>query len=100
MKILAVEIHQYNDAEPDMYFDCRLLGSYSGVYDTLIDYYEEWEYYDQGNSPQQETKGSVLAGIGITDFQPDHFYLCQNYPNPFNPVTTIEFSLPERSGQH
>ncbi len=28
---------------------------------------------------------------------PVQFALAQNYPNPFNPVTTINFSLPERS---
>ncbi|MFH2050773.1 MAG: T9SS type A sorting domain-containing protein [bacterium] len=28
---------------------------------------------------------------------PYRFELSQNYPNPFNPVTTIEYSLPERS---
>ncbi|MFH1699431.1 MAG: right-handed parallel beta-helix repeat-containing protein [Candidatus Zixiibacteriota bacterium] len=28
---------------------------------------------------------------------PYRFDLSQNYPNPFNPVTTIEYSLPERS---
>jgi hypothetical protein len=28
---------------------------------------------------------------------PYRFELSQNYPNPFNPVTTIEYSLPQRS---
>jgi len=28
---------------------------------------------------------------------PDHYTLYQNYPNPFNPVTTIEYSLPEKA---
>ena len=28
---------------------------------------------------------------------PDAWSLSQNYPNPFNPVTTISFSLPERT---
>ena len=28
---------------------------------------------------------------------PYRFELSQNYPNPFNPVTTIQYSLPERS---
>lgn len=31
------------------------------------------------------------------DLLPYRFELSQNYPNPFNPVTTIEYSLPERS---
>lgn len=31
------------------------------------------------------------------DILPYQFELSQNYPNPFNPVTTIEYSLPERS---
>jgi probable HAF family extracellular repeat protein len=28
---------------------------------------------------------------------PDNYYLAQNYPNPFNPVTTIRYSIPQRS---
>ncbi|MEW6051724.1 MAG: T9SS type A sorting domain-containing protein [Candidatus Zixiibacteriota bacterium] len=31
------------------------------------------------------------------DILPYRFELSQNYPNPFNPVTTIEYSLPERN---
>lgn len=40
------------------------------------------------------------GGVGIQNVstsQPDKFYLEQNYPNPFNPVTTIKFSLPQKS---
>ncbi|GAB4295802.1 MAG: hypothetical protein Kow0098_18440 [Ignavibacteriaceae bacterium] len=29
--------------------------------------------------------------------KPDKFELFQNYPNPFNPVTSIKFSIPEKS---
>jgi len=28
---------------------------------------------------------------------PEKFELAQNYPNPFNPVTTIQYSIPDRS---
>ncbi|NQV18864.1 MAG: T9SS type A sorting domain-containing protein, partial [Armatimonadetes bacterium] len=28
---------------------------------------------------------------------PHEYSLSQNYPNPFNPVTTIQYSLPQRS---
>ena len=34
--------------------------------------------------------------VEINDNIPTEFKLSQNYPNPFNPVTTINFSLPER----
>ena len=33
----------------------------------------------------------------LGEILPYRFELSQNYPNPFNPVTTIEYSLPERS---
>lgn len=43
----------------------------------------------------------VISGVlpveqTIVDI-PEKFYLEQNYPNPFNPVTTIQYSLPQRS---
>ena len=31
------------------------------------------------------------------DEKPTEFSLSQNYPNPFNPITTIEYSIPERT---
>ncbi|MBU1117336.1 MAG: T9SS type A sorting domain-containing protein [Bacteroidetes bacterium] len=54
------------------------------------------------------TQSGVFAAFTydiITDVEDDDhgellpylFELSQNYPNPFNPVTTIEYSLPERS---
>lgn len=41
--------------------------------------------------------GIKMTGItGESGILPDRITLEQNYPNPFNPITTIEFSLPER----
>lgn len=39
---------------------------------------------------------SVLVSVDDFDDSPTEYKLRQNYPNPFNPVTTINFSLPER----
>ncbi|MCB9249079.1 MAG: hypothetical protein H6613_11340 [Ignavibacteriales bacterium] len=36
---------------------------------------------------------SVEVDLGI----PNKFDVAQNYPNPFNPITTIAYSIPERS---
>jgi hypothetical protein len=48
--------------------------------------------------------GDVCDGtatdVGDSDTQPGlprSFILAQNYPNPFNPLTTISYSVPERS---
>lgn len=39
-----------------------------------------------------------LVSVENSDnLSPENFYLAQNYPNPFNPVTTIQFSIPQRS---
>lgn len=40
----------------------------------------------------------VIVGIDNSIIGlPDKYQLNQNYPNPFNPVTTIEFTIPQRS---
>ena len=38
-----------------------------------------------------------LLKISRAEALPTSYNLAQNYPNPFNPVTTIEFSLPEKA---
>jgi flagellar hook assembly protein FlgD len=40
------------------------------------------------------------GGHPTAELIPERFALSQNWPNPFNPMTTIEYSLPERSGVH
>jgi photosystem II stability/assembly factor-like uncharacterized protein len=39
----------------------------------------------------------VITGVESEIQQPIEFSLMQNYPNPFNPVTTIKYSIKERS---
>ena len=41
--------------------------------------------------------GSLITSIENRQLTPNLFSVSQNYPNPFNPVTTIEFTLSERS---
>jgi hypothetical protein len=41
-----------------------------------------------------------VTGIGEDQgllLTPNNYNLAQNYPNPFNPVTTIQYSIPQRS---
>jgi hypothetical protein len=90
--LLAVEVHQADDSEGDLYFECRLV---EGVGDTLIDYGEAWDCYDAGTAPKEETKGSLAAVDPGQDTNPRSFCLEQNYPNPFNPSTTIVFDVPK-----
>jgi len=41
--------------------------------------------------------GDQITAVEEHGAIPTEFKLFQNYPNPFNPVTTISFSLPQRS---
>ncbi len=40
--------------------------------------------------------GDITTGVDDIDNIPLVFDLRQNYPNPFNPVTTIQYSLPQK----
>ncbi len=39
----------------------------------------------------------VTTAVSREDHIPAEFSLKQNYPNPFNPITTINYSIPEKS---
>lgn len=50
-----------------------------------------------GSAPDLGAFETDYATSISKQFVAKNFELMQNYPNPFNPVTTIKFSLPERS---
>jgi len=57
---------------------------------------------DVGNNGTIDDTLSLKNEVtGIKDegslLSPDSYNLAQNYPNPFNPVTTIQYSIPNRS---
>lgn len=54
-------------------------------------------YYDATKSYLKYANSTLSTIIKNEIDFPYQFVLKQNYPNPFNPVTTITFSLPERS---
>lgn len=46
---------------------------------------------------KRNPNGNVTGIENINSELPTAFELSQNYPNPFNPVTTIQYSIPQRS---
>jgi flagellar hook assembly protein FlgD len=58
------------------------------VGDVCRTWYDGVSYAEVGN-------GSVVS-VSKEVNVPKEFVLGQNYPNPFNPMTTIDYSLPEK----
>ncbi len=56
---------------------------------------------DVGNDGTIDDTITVINTVDVDDKGslgiPQEFNLAQNYPNPFNPVTTIKYSIPQRS---
>jgi len=87
--VLAVEIHQAANDVNDFAFDLRLVNP-----QPVIEYGSNWRYFDAGNSPETQTKGTGIS----TDYsyQLPKTNLFQNFPNPFNAETLIKFYIPEK----
>lgn len=51
-----------------------------------------WMYVDYLAVPSK-----VITSVETIAAKPNNYSLEQNYPNPFNPVTTIQYSIPEKS---
>ena len=66
---------------------------FPGVIDDMI-------IYNVGLSNSQVAdlyQGNLVSVSNTTNESPKKFKLNQNYPNPFNPITTIQYSIPQRS---
>lgn len=90
--ILGVEVHQRNDDAEDLLFNLKIIDP-----TTVIDYGDEWYYFDEGTEPEIQILGSVgIENSLVTELK--GFELYQNYPNPFNAETSIKYVV--RSNNH
>jgi probable HAF family extracellular repeat protein len=58
-------------------------------------------FVDFGNNGTIDDTLYLNNTVGVEDqgslLSPNNYNLVQNYPNPFNPITTIQYSIPQRS---
>jgi hypothetical protein len=74
------------------------IGTFPRIY-ALIDAAKTLpEIHENNNKSWAVLQKSTTTALPEADDErrPDSYRLAQNYPNPFNPLTTIEFSLPQR----
>ncbi|BDQ03411.1 T9SS type A sorting domain-containing protein [Ignavibacterium sp.] len=98
-------LYQYNDTEstipvPEEIANDALIGIENQYGTQGISYRNNGAGGPIFSSPLAVMFGMNSLILPVDDklkITPDKFELFQNYPNPFNPVTTIRYSVPERS---
>jgi hypothetical protein len=73
-------------------------GSFSSIVDSSIVTGAQWNtiYTNGGLYIKLIDSPTIIEGTEDENL-PTEFTLDQNYPNPFNPVTTMQYSIPQRS---
>lgn len=118
MDIMATDIRSILISNNNVYAGADasdFWGSLKGVYYSS-DEGNKWTHLKSGLSEGVyslaiDSKGYIYAGakdgfvyrsvnpitfVESPDTKPKSYYLSQNYPNPFNPVTTLEYSIPQK----
>lgn len=88
-KLFAINV--YDPTKP------RIIGLFTPVFGQSLAASGQYIYLGDLAAGLKIIKNDLVSSMHVVENDPiANYYLGQNYPNPFNPLTTIQFSIPQK----